>query len=158
MGFRTTQKRQEPKEGSGKKGGYKLITEGIYEVYIQIDKINDESDFCVLTYIVLSDVDQEFKKQRIFGDWIGASTPWKVDDISDAVGIDVGTEFETARDFAEAVDGKSLAIKVINEYDDYKEKDVAKAKYYYVSKAGQYIEVPDKKSTKKKVDENDDLI
>lgn len=100
-----------------------LLPEGTYEVILKdggyMDVTKGGTPYLNIPLVVRNDVDQKGKNAYIWDAiWTESSQKhidFKVNNISDAVGIPYDTEFETIKDWGLYIKGKCMRVKVTHE-------------------------------------------
>ena len=100
-----------------------LLPEGTYEVILKdggyMDVTKGGTPYLNIPLVVRNDVDQNGKNAYIWDAiWTESSQKhidFKVNNISDAVGIPYDTEFETIEDWGLYIKGKCMRVKVTHE-------------------------------------------
>lgn len=113
------QNNQKAKEG---KGSFGLIAEGDYEIFATEGKWHDEAGKTPranFTFVVRSDVDQEFKGRKVFHDFYVSRDPEKVETSLGFIerfnldlGVPDGVEFDTQQEWINYVLGKPIQARI----------------------------------------------
>lgn len=97
-----------------------LIPEGTYEVFFKSggypDATKSGTEYFNIPLVIRNDVEQKCKNMYIWDAiWVHSSQKhidYKVDHISDAVGIPYGTAFESLEDWGKYLRGKAMKVTV----------------------------------------------
>lgn len=105
-----------------KKPTDRIIPVGTYEVYLKNggypDATKGGTEYFNIPLVVRNDVDQKCKNLYIWDAiWVKSSQKhidYKVNHISDAVGIPIGTEFENLEQWGEFLKGKAMKVEIVH--------------------------------------------
>lgn len=117
-------------------GGFSPIKPGKYEVVIsEVKKDKAKSsgaEMLKLTLTIRSNVDQEFKKRKVFDNLVvSENAMFRFDQVAVACGYGKDHDFATIDEFAKAIRGQVVAVTIKNETYDGKIQD--RVAQYHVS-------------------------
>lgn len=142
--------KQNNKRAEEGKGSFGLIAEGDYEVFATEGKWEDKPDKTPranFTFVIRSDVDQEFKGRKVFHDFYVSRDPEKVEvslgfieRFNLEIGVPDGVEFETQQQWINFVLGKPVKAHIY--IDEYNGKENNKIKWFNESEFKEMKEQP----------------
>lgn len=132
--------KQDNKRANETKGSFGLITTGDYEVMAIEGKWDDPTDQTKtpranFTFVVRSDVDQEFKGRKVFHDFYISRDPEKVETslgfierFNLELGVPDGVEFATQQEWINFVLGKPVKARIATK--EYNGKEYNEIKWF----------------------------